>query len=177
MKNLCSVDQSGKSKAVGIPSLALKLGYSLKKCTGILAGIALRQRDDTLLKDVGYFERLIDSERNNRISHHSLSTLHRRKFNKIELLPLTRDLESLHKHLLQQISVQSKALREVPTQQRWKELAEATLARLIIFNKRHGGEASKILVSAFQTRPDWKDASSELIESSLQPIEKELSKR
>lgn len=41
IKKLCSFDESGKAKAVGIPSLALKLGYSLKKCTAILAGIAL----------------------------------------------------------------------------------------------------------------------------------------
>ena len=37
----------------------------------------------------------------------------------------------------------------------WKELAEMTLPRLIIFNKRHWGETAKFKVSSFENRPDW----------------------
>lgn len=48
-------------------------------------------------------------------SHHSLSTLHQRKFNQTELLPLTNDLEILHNYLLKHIAKLSKTLREVPT--------------------------------------------------------------
>ena len=177
VKTLCSFEESGKTKAVGTPSLALKLGFSLKKCIAILTGKALREKDRALLSDQTYLEKLMDSEWNERISHHSLSTLHGRKFNKIELLPLTKDLEILRKHLLKQIAALSKALKEVPTLQGWKQLAEATLTRLIIFNKRRGGEASKLLTSSFQARPNWKEASSQLIVNSLQPIEKELCKR
>ena len=70
-----------------------------------------------------------------------------------------------------------KALNENPTLHSWGELAETTMTRLIIFNKRHGGEASKMLLTNFQTKPDWKQFSSTAIESSLQPIERELCKR
>ena len=177
VKNVCGFEESGKTKTVGVPSLALKLGYSLKKCTAILTGQALREKDNTLLTDQQNLEKLMDSEWNDRISHHSLTTLHGRKFNRIDLLPLTEDLEKLRKHLLQRISVLMKALKENPTLHRWGELAETTMTRLIIFNKRRGGEASKMLLTNFQTRPDWKQCSSTAIESSLQPIERELCKR
>ena len=35
----------------GVPSLSLKLGYSLKKCVLILQGLALRQRDSHQLEE------------------------------------------------------------------------------------------------------------------------------
>ena len=74
-------------------------------------------------------------------------------------------------------AVLMKALKENPTLHSWRELAETTMTRLIIFNKRCGGEASKMLLTNFQARPDWKQCSSTAIESSLQPIERELCKR
>ena len=107
------------------------------------------------------------------------STLHRIKFNEIELvLPVTKDPEILQNYLLNQIATLSETLREVPTLQVWKQLAEATLTRLIIFNKRSvAGEVSKLLISSLKSRPNWKEAAPQLIKDSLQPIEKELCKR
>ena len=177
VKTLCNLEESGKTKAVSTPSLALKLGFCLKKCIAILRGKALREKDDALLQDQTCLDTLMVSEWNERISHRCLSALHQRKFNQTELLPLTSDLEVLRKHLLKQIAELSKTLREAPTLQVWKQLAEATLTRLIIFNKRRGGEASKLLISSFKSRPNWKKAAPQLIEDSLQPIEKELCKR
>ena len=177
VKALCSFEESGNKKAVCIPSLALKLWFSLKKCITILIGKALREKDDALLEDQNYLEKLMASEWNERISRHSLSTLHQRKFNQTELLPLTKDLESLRKYLLEQIAELSETLREAPIPHVWKQFAEATLMRLIIFNKCRGGEASKLLISSFTSRPNWKEAAPQPIKDSLQPIEKELCKR
>lgn len=69
------------------------------------------------------------------------SALQRKKFNKIELLPVTNDLEILRKYLLDQLSVLTRSLEEASKLQVWKELhvAVATLNLLIIFNKRRGG--------------------------------------
>ena len=38
IKTVCSLDQSGETETVGVCSLALKLGYSLKKCMAIFTG-------------------------------------------------------------------------------------------------------------------------------------------
>ena len=115
VKTLCSSEESGKTKEVCTPSLALKLGFSLKKCITILIGKTLREKDNALLQDQKYLEKLMVSEWIECISHHSLSTLHQRKFNQIELLPLTKDLEIVHNYLLNQITTLSETLREVPT--------------------------------------------------------------
>ena len=101
--------------AVGTPSLALKLGYSIKKGIAILTGKALREKNSTLLTDQQHLEKPMDSEWDERISHQSLSTLHGRRFNKIELLLLTKYLEIFRKYRLKQIAVLSKSLKEVPT--------------------------------------------------------------
>ena len=154
--------------------MALKLGHSLRKCAAILTGKALRQKDNVLLTDQQNLWKLIAFEWNDRTSHHSLSALQRNIFNKIELLPVTNDLEILRKYLLDRLLVLTRSLEETPNFQVCKELAEMTL---IIFKKRRGGEAAKLQVLPFGNRPDWNATSVELINKTLQPIEKELFKR
>lgn len=124
---------------VKIPSLALKLGHSLKKCVNVIRGQALRQKDKELLGDAEDFEKLLESEWSFSISHHSLETLADRKYNKVDLLPITEDLEKLKKNIDTQISVSSKALHcHKPRVGDWSSLAHATLTRIIMLNKRRG---------------------------------------
>ena len=82
---------------VAMPSLALKIGHSLKKCVDVLPGHALRRKDNSLLEDVNSFEKLIEAEWSHRVSHDSLGALGTQKFNRVGLLPLTEDLEKLRK--------------------------------------------------------------------------------
>jgi hypothetical protein len=49
-------------KTLGIPSLALKLGYSLNKCILISRGQGLRSKDTVLLQDLDNFEKLMEAE-------------------------------------------------------------------------------------------------------------------
>ena len=170
---LRKIDNSGWGQSVGIPCLAPKLGYLLNKCNAILKGKALRQTDNALLQDQESFEKLIDSEWSHRISHHSLTTLHGRKFDNVDLLPL-KDLGTLPKHLLNKMNDYVKALTEYPSLRTWGKLADITLCRVIILNKRRGGEASKMFVCSFANRPHWQQHSTREIQKSLQPIEMEL---
>ena len=59
----------------------------------------------------------------------------------------------------------------------WSLLAQFTLTRLVIFNKRRGGEASKLALKVYQERLDWSKANSSEITKSLNKFEKELSRR
>ena len=93
--------------------LCLNIGHSLKR------GIALREKGNTLPVDQQNLEKLINSEWNERVSHHSLTTLQERKFNQIQLLPLTENLENLSIHILRRISALPKTLKENPTIQSW----------------------------------------------------------
>ena len=178
VKTLCNFEESS-AKSVGIPSLALKLGHAINKCITIQRGKALREKDQVLLQDMDNLEKLMGSEWSDTISYHSLGTLYKRKFNKPDLLPVTEDLEVLRKHLLQKIVTCTETLKAAPTIQNWSELAETTLCRVITFNKRRGGEVSKMLLSSFVERPDWKKTATKGlgIEDSLEPIENELYKR
>ncbi|KAK3745627.1 hypothetical protein QZH41_011480, partial [Actinostola sp. cb2023] len=170
---VCAVN----SLCIGIPSLALRLGHSIKKCIYVLKGQALRNKDTSIVEEVGYFEQLMTNEWNNKVSYHSLAELSNRSRNKINLLPLTNDLTLLRKHLLSQINILAKSLKANPSLNLWQKLEEYLICRLIIFNKRRGGEASKMLVKEYQSRPNWKTAQTAAITDALQPLEKKLSER
>ena len=162
---------------VATPSLSLKIGHSLKKCVNILRGHALRRKDKVLEEDAENFERLLVSEWSYRVSHHSLSALSTKKFNKVELLPLADDLDKLRKSVLSKMTFNAEALEKQPRLEVWSDLAQATLARLVMFNKRRGGEASKVLVESYLKRPDWSQVNNPEIMSSLSGFERELSKK
>lgn len=153
---------------VGTPSLSLKIGR----------GHALRRKDKKLQEDVDNFEKLIESEWNHPVSHHSLCTLGSKKFNNVELLPLAEDLEKLRKSVLSIISSTAQVLQEGrPQLEVWNQLAQATLARLVMFNKRRGGEASRMLVESYVNRPDWSLINNPEIMSTPSDFERQLSKR
>lgn len=114
------------------PSLSLKIGHSIKKCVNILQGHALRRKDKELQEDVDNFEKLIESEWNHRVSHHSLCTLGSKKFNNVELLSLAEDLEKLRKSVLSTAQVLQEGQPQLEV---WNQLAQATLARLVMFKK------------------------------------------
>ena len=177
VKEMCKFQVNSGKQDVGTPSLALKVGHSLKKCVQIVRGRALRDKDKSLLEDAENFEKLLQTEWSDRISHHSLTTLGDRKYNKVDLLPLAEDLKTLRNYVLGRVSLYTKSLEHQPSLEAWGQLAQATLTRLVMFNKRRGGEASKILLESYTGRPDWTTVNSQEIMSSLDAFERELSKK
>jgi CRISPR/Cas system-associated exonuclease Cas4 (RecB family) len=76
---------------VNRPSLAVKMGHTLRKC----CNIAIRSNDDDEMQQVQRFLLLMDSEWADKVSKHALSKLHTDKFIKKNELPLTADLVQL----------------------------------------------------------------------------------
>ena len=99
VKTLCAFDVQDGHQNVGTPSLALKIGYALKKCANIIIGKSLREENEATEKAAGNFRRLLDTEWCHRVSHHSLTTLSTRKFNKVNVLPLAEDLTKLRQYI------------------------------------------------------------------------------
>ncbi|KAJ8048984.1 Breast cancer type 1 susceptibility protein-like [Holothuria leucospilota] len=91
VKEVSKFDQAGTTK-VGVPSMALKLGHSLKKCAAIVRGIGLRSKCATTIENAGYFLELMKGTSSEEISTHALTTLGEGKFNQPEILPVTEDL-------------------------------------------------------------------------------------
>ena len=86
------------------------------------------------------------------------------------LSPLADDLEKLRKFILRKMSSSVQLLEEQPQLQTWSDLAQATLARLVMFNKRRGGEASKMLLDSYENRPDWTKVNNPEIMSALRAL-------
>ena len=183
VRSVCSYQfpESGNRATIGIPSLALKLGNSLRKCAAIVRGFALRTKDSQLKEDVNSYLELHDSEWTSKVSSAALHTLGERKFNKPEFFPLTSDLVQLRKFQIDEIKALTTKVNGTehtqPASTTWASLAEVTLTRLILFNKRRGGEAAKLLVESYRNRPSWNTVGIQEVQKSLNPSEQQLIKR
>ncbi|KAL3854014.1 hypothetical protein ACJMK2_013298 [Sinanodonta woodiana] len=144
------------------PGLALRLGHNLMKCAQIKRGNALRNDDESGYKEASRFLELKDAEWADKISSIALTTLKTNKFNKNDLLqPL------------------STFITEIKTNQTytiWRQLAETTLAKVVIFNKIRGGEAAQLLLETYAKRGFWKSKANEEILNSLSSVEKLFSR-
>ena len=96
VKEMCGFEgEVGKYKT---PSLALKIGHSLKKCGNIVKSVALQTGDEQLKKRAIDFLEVCHSDRSSEISTFALQTLHSRQFNKPKRIPLIKDLQKLNAH-------------------------------------------------------------------------------
>ena len=78
VKDLCGFDAETRLD-IGIPSLALNLGHSLKRCAQVLRSSALRSKDEVLIKQSKRFLDLFEAEWANKISSRSLASLGSKK--------------------------------------------------------------------------------------------------
>ena len=160
-----------------VPSLPLKIGYSLEKCCSLLNGIGIKSKNPSLSKDAVEFLQLFKLEWVAQISTVCLKTMDTNKFNKVMLLPLTEDLMKVRTFLKQDISKNLKLLNEDHSIESWRALAEALGTRLTIFNRRRGNEVFQVLASRFSDRHKWRDAEMAEIKESLTPLERRLMDR
>ncbi len=134
------------------PSLALKAGYSLKDCAGILYGMALRQGNDELLKIASSFQKLYKLEWKKRITKAALQTLKDRRCRKPQLLPTIEDLKCARDQLANLCITSRKDLTEHPCEKNRKMHAENCATRLMLFNKRRSKEVFLMTKTAFEAR-------------------------
>ena len=105
------------------PSLALKIGYVLKKVAVLQRGVALRTKDKGYLDELWYFIELVETEWSHRISKVALNTLAENSFSRVEVLPLTEDLVALKLYMEKEMKILCARLEEVPTLDTWRKLA------------------------------------------------------
>ena len=157
-----------------IPSLALRLGHLLKKMATVKQGYCLRQDHMEGLKQAESFGQLLQAEWTDAVASNAHNTLKRRKDQIIQVLPLTDDLRALRSYQIKEMRQCIDQLQEAASYSTWRKLAQLTMARMIIFNKRRGGEVSKLLLQTYITRPNWKNTTNQEVMSSLQPLEQKL---
>ncbi|KAG7456743.1 hypothetical protein MATL_G00239180 [Megalops atlanticus] len=135
-----------------VPSLTLKIGYSLKKAADIAVGEAVIAEDVDREQKAKKFIQLMESKWNSYVSSHALSTLHHAKWNKVDVIPLTEDVVKLQKFLQVSEEKAKKELEKNPCPDKWRRLNEVLLAEIILFNRRREGEAAKMLLETYMKR-------------------------
>ncbi|PJE78088.1 hypothetical protein CI610_02980 [invertebrate metagenome] len=162
---------NSKTNQYTIPTLPLRVGQSLVKCAKLLKTKSIVISNEELRKKMEGFVELYESEWGVRIAAKCHNTLHVAKFNKPQLLPVTKDVQKLHNYLKQE----SEKLRKDCQMDDYRRFAEICLAQIILFNRKRSGEAERIHIKDFQgllidTQVD------EDIYSSLTQLEKEIIK-
>ena len=160
-----------------IPSLALRLGHLLKKMATIKRGYCLRKENEQGLKEAETFGQLLKAEWTDAVASNAHNTLKRRKDQTLQVLPLTDDLRKLREYQMTEMTKCIEDIQETPVYSTWRKLAQLTMTRMIIFNKRRGGEVSKLLLQTYQSRPDWEKSTNQEVLSSLKPLEQKLLSR
>lgn len=157
------------------PSNARKSGSTLTKCCDVLHGEADRNGNEEKKKDAKRLENLITKEWKHKITAIATRSEKEIKRNKPVILPTGKDLVKLKDFLEQEVKRCSSDLRRTPEcSSAFQNLQAAVLCRIIMFNRRRSGEASKMLLKDFVDRPTWQSHLLDEMLKSLTPLEKQL---
>ena len=175
VRHLCGYSE--ESHQYQTPSLALKIGHSVKKCCAIVSCDSIKKGDEARRKSVDDFLFLCDKEWSSEISSAAVSSLTTKKMNKPQLLPLTEDIQTLNSFIATEIDRCIEALKsDVNVVDNWRRLSKATLAGIIVFNRKRAGEAERLQISDYNQRDENPLANTDIAES-LTEVERILCQR
>lgn len=136
-----------ETKNFGIPSLALKLGHSLKTCADDIYFKALKVGDTVKQEVANTFLEIYKLRWNKEISGKALTTLDTIKYNRPKLLPLVEDVAKLNNYIKEKCEHVSS---ESQSSDVYREFCQLCLAQIIVFNRKRSGEAERMTVSQFK---------------------------
>ncbi|XP_059205277.1 uncharacterized protein LOC131984472 [Centropristis striata] len=149
VKVLAGFDQ--KMQGYNKPSLALKIGHSLKKLGNIvLNGDNCNERK---MKDTKTFMKLCTKEWSEQISHTALASLNGRRVNKPSTIQFTRDVQAFFRYLEKTSASAVESMKTSESQQVYTALCRVTLAQATVLSKC-APEVSKMTLKTFQERDD-----------------------
>lgn len=144
------------------PHIAMKIGQYLKKVCQIKRGRAIRNQNAAERQEAEDFLLLLDSDWSDKIGSLARQSASEARYNKKELLPLTRDLQKLKLFLTTAIEKTVEELKAEPSLASFERLATLTLSRLITFNKRRPEEPAKLQIQKYEAHTCWQDGSAEI---------------
>ena len=141
------------------PSLLLRVGRSLESLAGAKRATRIHRKDQIMINDARNFLELHKEEWAVYVAH-AMACLQEKKDNVPEALPMTSYLGKLQKYLITEIKTLLPAHMDGSTSEmssvQWSWLQRATVARIITFNARRGGEPSKLLIKRWENVDAWK---------------------
>lgn len=145
----CTKKLMKESKDESAPSIGRRIVYTIKKAVNVLRGRYIRRRD-SVNENVSSTLVLIDNEWNTRVSSKAAALLQERQRNRPNILPLTEDLIKLTEYIVEKITRLISDIKDNFTMETWFALAKFVLVRIVVFNRKRTGEASRMLVNDFE---------------------------
>lgn len=155
------------------PSKAMRIGGELRQLALLKKGIALERRDTKSAKDADDFLELVNLYWNPRVAHVALQTRDAKKYEKVNVLPLTADLKKFTQTALSAIE-SSLTEGTIDSKDKFISLTKLVLSRLLVFNKRRPTEVSRVLLSSWLQRQTYKEETISEIKDHMTPLEKQL---
>ena len=152
------------------PAFVTRVGSSLLKCANLKRGTALRTGDSDSLKQVDDFVSLHSMHFTDDMASAAHAS-YRMKGNHLDRFPDEDDLRLLRKYQLDKIDAQVEAAERETSSFQWRQLAEVTLSRMLVFNARRGSEAAELTLSEHS---QVEDSAEPTLMEKLSPVEKEL---
>lgn len=177
-KRMCGYDDI--SQLYEKPSLAKEIGRCMKKCALLHKSESLQNGDEYQEQKATKFVQLMELTWNQRVSHHALRTLAKKRMNAPCLLPVTSDVLTLSSYLDDRVkncieNLESDVGSASSVIASWRELCSSALSQIIMFNRRRQGEVSKMKLSEF-TRRRQHHHDDDVVEHGLSKFEKTLCK-
>lgn len=146
-----------KTRTYLTPSLALKICHALKKIAKVPKRQMIESRQYSKIVDIDHFHDLCADNWGDEVAACALDTLRHQKRNKVNLLPITEDVQKLMTYLRNTATKATSELQAATATESkegvsslYRDLAEVTLVDIITFNRRRQGEASKMTVDDFR---------------------------
>nr|XP_046274081.1 uncharacterized protein LOC124074833 isoform X2 [Scatophagus argus] len=149
VKEIAGFDE--KMQSYNKPSLALKLGHSLKKIGAIV--IKGGHGNEQGIRDTKKFMKLCTNEWSQLVSQTALASLGGQKVNNPSTIPFTRDVQVFYRYLEKTSASAIERLKTDGSPQSYTALCRVTLAQVSVLNKG-ALEVSKMTLKAFQERED-----------------------
>ncbi|VDI02818.1 Hypothetical predicted protein [Mytilus galloprovincialis] len=123
-----------ETKEFKMPSLALKIGHSMKKCAQDMYFESQVKGNNEEANVADNFFKMYKIVWMVEISSKALATLEKMKYNKTQLLPLVEDVVTLSNYL----KLISEKIKKsgICNQEQYVELSKMCLAEIILFNRR-----------------------------------------
>lgn len=175
----CKYSQRNQNGNFEIPSLALKIGQSLRKCCYIKLSQCIKEEDENGEKETEKLIKLLLMEYSDRVSSIALQTLNSSRRQKPKSLPLTNDVVKFQKFIQEKVISLSQELTTCKDENFasvFASLTKAALARVITFNKRRSGEVALMTLSDFINRNSGGTEISDITKM-LCPSEQQLASR
>ena len=146
VRDLCGFDNEKGSCVV--PSLAIKIGQSLTTCALIKQSDALEAEDKASREAMDEFLTLYKNKWNTEVTSVAHRTLQKNTFNNPKCIPLTKDIQKMNKYIEEKAQEAETHLENAAEdkERTLRTLRELTLAQIVLFNRRRGGEAQRIEV-------------------------------